>query len=316
MSGNLKPTGCTAYDLHGLTGLGTGTFVTAMQLSLFGPEVLVAPVKIAPRVTVSVCVLGSGSGGNSTVIRSGERAMLVDAGFGPLTISRRLRDAGMSLADIQAICLTHLDHDHFRPTWLATLRRAGIPLFVHRWHIDDLFDFHGDAARALHRAGLVHEFDGQPFEPVVGFRVASFRLQHDEKGTCGFVIETAGRRIGYATDLGHVPTKLIEHFQGVDLLALESNYDPVMQIASSRPPALKRRIMGQGGHLSNEQAFAAVRRILDASPPGSPRHVVLLHRSAQCNCPERVRGFFSRDERIAARLTLAEQRCGTAWLHL
>jgi phosphoribosyl 1,2-cyclic phosphodiesterase len=102
----------------------------------------------------------------------------------------------------------------------------------------------------------------------------------------------------------------------VDLLAIESNYDPPMQLRSKRPLFLKRRIMGDAGHLSNEQAFEAVRRILDRSPDGSPRHIVLLHRSRQCNCPQTVREVFARDGRIAARLTLSDQRRPTRWFEV
>jgi hypothetical protein len=131
------------------------------------------------------------------------------------------------------------------------------------------------------------------------------------------VIEGFGCRAGFATDLGRVPAHLIERFEGVNLVALESNYDPEMQRGSDRPWFLKERIMGGRGHLSNEQAFAAVKAILDQCERGRrrlPDHIVLLHRSRQCNCPKIVRGVFERDERIARRLVLAEQYSRTEWL--
>lgn len=85
--------------------------------------------------------------------------------------------------------------------------------------------------------------------------------------------------LGYATDLGHVPARLTTLMAEVDVLAIESNYCPRMQAASSRPEFLKRRIMGGSGHLSNQQCAAAVEAI-------RPReHVVLLHLSRECNQP-------------------------------
>jgi hypothetical protein len=75
--------------------------------------------------------------------------------------------------------------------------------------------------------------------------------------------------------------------------------------------------MGGCGHLSNEQAYDAVRRVLNrcqARGAPLPEHIVLLHRSRQCNCPDLLRTFFSGDERIAARLVLAEQDQRTEWL--
>ena len=108
-------------------------------------------------------------------------------------------------------------------------------------------------------------------------------------------------------------------FCGLDVLCIESNYDPRMQADSPRPGFLKRRITGGRGHLSNEEAFAAVRAILDRRQSRGrrpPAHIVLLHRSRQCNCPDLVRRLFTRDARIAPRLTLAEQYERSEWLRL
>ena len=177
--------------------------------------------------------------------------------------------------------------------------------------------------RAKHFIGpglkqLVTGFDGE-FEPVKGVRLDPFHLAHDETGSYGFVMECDGYRVGFATDLGHVPEELIARFCGVDVVALESNYDPKMERESSRPFYLKQRIMGGQGHLSNEQALEAVRAILDRTEElhGAdrlPRHIVLLHRSRECNCPKLVKNLFSKDRRIAQVLTLTHQEERTAWL--
>jgi hypothetical protein len=77
--------------------------------------------------------------------------------------------------------------------------------------------------------------------------------------------------------------------------------------------------MGGAGHLSNEQALDAIRRILDRAEQRRrrlPAHIVLLHRSRQCNCPKLLRRLFADDRRIASRLTLAEQYRRTDWLRL
>ena len=71
--------------------------------------------------------------------------------------------------------------------------------------------------------------------------------------------------------------------------------------------------MGQAGHLSNEQAFAAVREIVDKSHEKSVRHVVLLHRSRQCNTPEIVQTTFAQDARLTDRVVIADQRRRTRW---
>ena len=94
---------------------------------------------------LQMCVLGSGSSGNSTVIRNGDSAMLIDAGFGPRATARRLSDIGLTLDDINAICLTHLDRDHFNPNWIATLCRESISVYVHSRHVHSMY--RGEGAR-------------------------------------------------------------------------------------------------------------------------------------------------------------------------
>ena len=285
-------------------------------------------------MTMELCVLGSGSSGNSTVLRYGRRVLLIDAGFGPRATARRLSGTGVDVADIAALCLTHLDTDHFNPNWLLTLARLGIRIFCHEGCVPGVLAaaraYDGPALFSGARKrppltpqirALLAPFTDRPFEPVPGVQFSPLRLAHDQEGSHGFVIQAAAYRVGYATDLGHVPESLIAHFSGVDLLALESNYDPEMEETSARPYYLKQRIMGGAGHLSNAQAFEAVRRILAHTekhygPQRLPRHIVLLHRSRQCNCPNLLRRLFAQDQRIAPVLTLADQHARTQWLHV
>lgn len=258
------------------------------------------------------CNLGSGSSGNCTLLRGAGGGVMVDAGLGPRDTSRRMTGTGVLMTDVRAIVLTHLDADHFRRDWVGEAIRRGIKIFCHARLRDTVA---GGSERAL---SITRTFyDGRAFEVVPGLSFEAIPLAHDETGSHGFVIEGFGSRIGFATDLGHVPDVLIERFERLDILAIECNYDPVMQAVSARPTYLKNRIMGGRGHLSNEQAYAAVRKIFDRSqatghaPPG---HVVLLHRSRQCNCPKLVRELFSRDPRLGPRLVLTDALTRTEWL--
>ncbi len=244
--------------------------------------------------------------------------MLLDAGFGPMTTARRLQQLGLKVSDIQALCITHLDQDHFRPSWIDTLIGFGIRLFLHRWHRQHLDRV--KHSERLYAADLVRFFDEGPFEPFAAadpyeqLAIRTVRLPHDAKGTHAFHLSSVHGCLGLATDLGHVPDELIRTFAGVDVLLIESNYDPQMQLTSSRPVFLKRRVMGDHGHLSNEQCFEACRRIADASPAGNPQRIVLLHRSQQCNSPELVQEMFARDARFHKRITLTQQRRRTPWI--
>ena len=264
-------------------------------------------------MSLQFCFLASGSGGNCTLVRTPAGVMLIDAGIGPRTAASRMHGTGVCPADISAICLTHLDRDHFSLNWVGTAIKRGVAVYVHRTRAEDLTRIAGNAAFS----GLLRPFGEGAFEPLPGLACHGIDLAHDVEGSQGFVIEGFGCRAGFATDLGHVPAHLVERFEALNLLALESNYDPEMQRTSDRPWFLKQRIMGGRGHLSNEQAFAAVEAILDRCERRRgrlPDHIVLLHRSRQCNCPKIVRGLFEQDARIAKRLVLTEQFSRTEWL--
>ena len=258
-------------------------------------------------MSLEICVLASGSAGNAAILRSPAGIVLIDAGIGPRTLAKRLDGTGVRPTDIAALCLTHLDSDHFSARWALTLRRLNIPIYCHANKVEAL------ASRSPDLVPLIRPFNVDAFSPIDGLTCDPIHFAHDQLGSHGFVVEGFGYRIGYATDLGHVPSYFFDRFRDLDCIALEANYDPQMQANSARPLFLKRRIMGGHGHLSNLQALAAIRKLLDRTRR-FPDHIVLLHRSQECNCPDLVRQLFSTDRRIASRLTLAQQHERSPWL--
>ena len=258
-------------------------------------------------MSLELCILASGSAGNAAILRSPAGVLLIDAGIGPRTLSKRLDGTGVQLTDISALCLTHLDGDHFSPRWASTLLRLNIPVYCHANKVDDLVLCCPDLV------ALIRPFEAASFTPIDGLKCDPIEFAHDRLGSHGFVVDGFSYRIGYATDLGHVPSYVFDRFRDLDCIALESNYDPQMQANSGRPWFLRRRITGGNGHLSNQQAFAAIRKILDRARR-LPDHIVLLHRSQECNCPDLLHRLFSSDNRIAPRLTLAHQHERSPWL--
>jgi len=269
-------------------------------------------------MSLELCILASGSSGNCSVLRTPTGVILIDCGIGPRTFAKRADGTGVSVADIRGICLTHLDHDHCSLRWVRTAVARGIRIFVDEKRVAELMgNVFGEPELLGAFEALIVPFNGKRFNPIDGVSMHAIPLAHDRMGSHGFVIEGFGGRVGYATDLGRVPQRLIDRFCDLDLLAIESNYDPQMQLGSTRPWFLKNRIMNGSGHLSNAQALAAIRAILDrceARGLRMPAHIVLLHRSRECNCPRLLRMLFCEDPRIEKRLTLAEQFERTEWL--
>jgi phosphoribosyl 1,2-cyclic phosphodiesterase len=260
----------------------------------------------AGLMSLELCILASGSAGNAAILRSPVGIVLIDAGIGPGTLEKRLDGTGVRPTDILALCLTHLDGDHFSPHCAPMLRSLNIPIYCHA-----KVDLLGAYCPGL--VPLVRPFNGDAFAPIVRLRCEPVEFAHDDLGSHGFVVDGFGYRVGYATDLGHVPPYFFDRFRDLDCIALEANYDPQMQEDSPRPRFLKRRITGRRGHLSNRQALAAICKLLDRAHR-LPDHIVLLHRSQECNCPELLRHLFSADWRIVPRLTLAQQHERSPWL--
>jgi len=270
-------------------------------------------------MSLELCILASGSRGNASLVRAAGHCMLIDAGLGPRAAEKRMVGTGVSLADLEAICLTHLDSDHFNPSWFRVVEDQEIKIYCPENQVKILRRLARREKMLKSIQELIVAFRDESFEPLPGVHCRTMHLAHDKHGSHGFLIESGHSTIGYATDFGAVPETLIDFFAGVDILAIESNYDPDMQLQSARPQFLKRRVMGPGGHLSNQQAFAAVKAIMDHTgrvygAEKHPRHLVLLHRSQECNCPLLLRRLFEQDSRIAPILELAHQHQRTAWL--
>jgi len=109
-----------------------------------------------------------------------------------------MKGLGIGVGDVSAICLTHLDSDHFNPAWARRIAQQGIALFCHQDRTDELSRLGGGAAEF---ARLIRPFNAHPFSPVEGVHFTAIRLDHDEHGSHGFRIDGFGARIGYATDL-------------------------------------------------------------------------------------------------------------------
>jgi phosphoribosyl 1,2-cyclic phosphodiesterase len=212
---------------------------------------------------VIVLNLGSGSGGNATVVAHEGRAILIDAG-----LSRRRMLAGLDGLALDGVLITHVHRDHLGPQ----AGRLGAPVWI---------DEANHQAAEERIEGEVAHFDGAPFA-AGPFRVTPFPLPHPGGqgwGTWGFRIERGGLRVAYATDLGHAPAEVVEALSGAQVVFIESNHDPEMERTSSRPRSLVEWVLSDTGHLSNEQCAEALSKL------GHPHTVILGHLSEDCNRP-------------------------------
>jgi len=220
-------------------------------------------------------VLGSGSGGNSTLIESGGKYLLVDAGLSAKQLCLRLEALGVSPGELTGILLTHEHGDHTR----------GLDVFLRKWRtpiVASIMTGRVVQEGLRERAEWISFESGQEFS-WEGFDLKTFALPHDAVEPVGYVISKGGRCMGVATDLGHVDARVLATLKGVEGLVLEANYEwKLLEADTKRPFSTKQRISSQHGHLSNEQAADLVALLI----PEGLKNVVLGHLSSDCNTPE------------------------------
>ena len=257
------------------------------------PPVLKSPVLLSlsrfrytDGMSITFHVLASGSSGNACVLDIGGFGVLVDFGLSPRLLAPRMQKCKISWDRIHAVVLTHEHGDHWRASTLTQLAKLGLPLYCHRDHVHAL-DRGSRAFAALASSGLLRHYE--PGETVRLHRdceCVPFPLDHDGIMTCGFRFNGPDWAVGYAADLGCWRPELADQLADVDVLAIEFNHDVAMQLSSGRHPLLIRRVLGDQGHLSNEQGAALFSEVLRRSSPGKIKHLVQLHLSRECNRPE------------------------------
>jgi len=240
-------------------------------------------------MTARFTVLASGSTGNACLLQADGFGLLIDCGIGPRTLARRMAACGVSWRDVHAVILTHVHGDHWNDAAFRHIGRLCLPLYCHATHGEHLSEVSAIFAD-LHAAQCVRGYEaGGAFSPSPGLTCRPLSVSHDCGATFGFRFEGAHGLFGpswaiaYVADLGCWDEELARALADVDLLAIEFNHNVPMQMRSGRPFHLIQRILGDRGHLSNEQAAALLRSAIAASTHGCLRHVVPLHLSRDCN---------------------------------
>jgi phosphoribosyl 1,2-cyclic phosphodiesterase len=238
---------------------------------------------------VRFCILGSSSGGNCGLLQTPQASVLIDAGFSARRTGQMLATFGQSLAQIDAVFVTHEHIDHVK----------GLPAIAGKAASLRVFATYGTRCAAQNQIedtklkwGIIQP--GAEFE-FADLRVKAFSVPHDAMDTVGYLFTTGDdspgnpvRRLAWMTDLGHIPRQAAESAAQADILVIEANHDLKMLEDSPRPFQLKQRIRSSHGHLSNEQTLEYLRTV--ENPRW--RHIYLAHVSPECNDVALLRSIF------------------------
>lgn len=281
-------------------------------------------------MSVHFTILGSGSAGNCAYVETAEARILVDAGFSPLQIRKRLATIGKTPENLSAILLTHEHSDHIAGL-LGLADKFHIPVFCNRGTQDGTiwaFKAKWDSKKKPALPGvestdaLKKLVDWRLFETGASFEIGdvgieTFSIPHDAQDPVGFLLRTNSGNIGFATDLGHVTKLVTERIRHANVLVLESNHDvKMLQECPRRSWALKQRILGRHGHISNVTAADTIAQIMSAEL----RQLYLAHLSRECNKPELAENVMAEQlhhigaKHVKLQIAAQDVPCGTLTL--
>lgn len=223
-----------------------------------------------------ITVLGSGSAGNSILVHDESSALLIDAGFSMKELFSRMEKAGFCPSIIKALLVSHEHGDHVKGARVLA-DSLGIPTYGTCQSLKYLSEKKLVGSR-------VSVFETGSVFQIGNFQVRPFSVPHDALDPVGFVILKDGKKVGIATDLGHLSALCVQRLFGCDALVLECNHDVEMQLGSERHHRLKRRILGKHGHLSNDDAINSMDSLLSEKT----RYLCFSHLSCDCNSYELV----------------------------
>ncbi len=222
--------------------------------------------------------------GNAYVVWDDEtRPVLIDCGISLRRLCKGLGDLGMVPEDIGGLFITHEHRDHVSAMCLVTpvAQRYDIPVYASR----GFWNWYSSLGRFVDPSLINVVGDGSAVE-VGNALVEAFEKPHDAREPLGFVVRAGGCRAAFVMDLGHVPRTLEEQLLGCEYLVFEANHDVDMEKNSGRPSYLIQRVLGNQGHLSNEQAAECLSRLVGENT----KQVILAHLSTQCNTPKKAVG--------------------------
>lgn len=222
--------------------------------------------------------IASGSSGNCIYIGSDNTHILVDAGISNKRIQLGLNEIGLTGKDVKGILITHEHSDHIKGLGVLA-RKYEIPIY--------------GTAETLEKvafAGSLGVFDRELLTPICpdkefqlgDLTVKPFKIDHDAVNPVAYRVQEGDKSVAVATDMGHYNQYIIDCLQGLDVLLLESNHDVRMLETGPYPYYLKRRILGDRGHLSNENAGRLLNHLLH----DKLKKILLGHLSRENNYAE------------------------------
>ena len=204
--------------------------------------------------------------------------MLVDVGISGKRTESGLNSLGLTGNDLDGILITHEHADHISGLGVMA-RKYGVPIYGTPGTIEAI---RNTASIGKIDDSLFHEVREDVKLTIKDLTVNPMKISHDAAWPVAYRIGYGNRRIGICTDLGVYNDYTVECLKGMDAVLIEANHDVNMLQVGPYPYYLKQRILGDRGHLSNENSGRLLSRILH----DKLQTIILGHLSKENNLPE------------------------------
>ena len=222
-----------------------------------------------------LCSIASGSSGNCIYVGSDTTHLLVDTGISGKKVEFGLNSLDLTTGDLDGILVTHEHSYHIKGLGVVA-RICGVPIYATAGTIRSMED---SGSLGKMPEGIFHEVIPDQDCPIGDLTVHPFRISHDAAEPVAYRIGQGKREVGIATDMGVYDDYIVENLKGLDALLLEANHDVNMLQVGKYPYYLKRRILGDKGHLSNETAGQLLCQLLH----DNMKQILLGHLSRENN---------------------------------
>lgn len=225
-----------------------------------------------------LCSIASGSSGNCIYVGDDATHLLVDTGISKKRIEEGLDSLGIKGSELNGILITHEHVDHIQGLGVFS-RKYEIPIYATQGTIEGI-----NCCKSLGKMpeGLLHEVEIDKSFTLGDIKVRPFEISHDARQPSGYRFENGQKSVAVATDLGKYDEYTIEQLQNLNAVVLEANHDVHMLEVGPYPYPLKKRVLGDKGHLSNELSGRLLSDILH----DDLQYVILGHLSKENNYEE------------------------------
>ncbi|QPC47901.1 MBL fold metallo-hydrolase [Mangrovibacillus cuniculi] len=230
-------------------------------------------------MSIKFSVLASGSTGNAIYVENGEISFLIDAGLSGKKMDELLAKVDRKASDLSGILVTHEHSDHIKGLGVMA-RKYKLPIYANEKTWQAMTPLIGEV-----QSDQKFTFDMETTKHFGGLSIESFGVSHDAAEPMFYVFHQGEEKLVVITDTGYVSDRMKGTIANADAYVFESNHDVGMLRMGKYPWSVKRRILSDVGHVSNEDAALAMHDVIG----DRTKHIYLAHLSLDNNMKDLAR---------------------------